>query len=272
MSYTKEQRVINSMLNSTSKERSQPVTNKDTEGFVIPNHSGDHSAGHVNSTPVNDSDIANKAYVDSLVPAGVISAYGGNSAPSGWFLCDGSEVNRTTYAALFSAIGINFGPGDSFSTFNLPDLRGMFIRGAGTNGSLQDANGDYYNGNFVGNHANDSFQGHLHSVDPPSTSTGNQSASHTHESGWYVRDTEYGTITDTNGQVSAGTGNVVQRNTGTFTRYNPRTSTQSASHTHSVNISAFDSAVPKTDGSNGTPRTAVETKPVNYSVNFIIKY
>jgi len=66
------------------------------------------------------------------VPAGSVSAYAGSSTPSGWLLCDGSAVSRTTYAALFTAIGITYGAGDSSTTFNIPDLRDRFPLGKGT--------------------------------------------------------------------------------------------------------------------------------------------
>jgi phage-related tail fiber protein len=52
-----------------------------------------------------------------------------NTAPTGWLKANGAAVSRTTYAALFSAIGTTFGVGDGSTTFNLPDLRGEFMRG-----------------------------------------------------------------------------------------------------------------------------------------------
>jgi len=62
-------------------------------------------------------------------PVGSITMYAASSAPTGWLECDGSNVSRTTYSNLFSAIGTTFGEGDGSSTFNLPDLRGEFVRG-----------------------------------------------------------------------------------------------------------------------------------------------
>jgi len=56
-------------------------------------------------------------------------AYMGSNAPSGWLLCDGAAVSRTQYVQLFAVIGVANGSGDGASTFNLPDLRGMFLRG-----------------------------------------------------------------------------------------------------------------------------------------------
>lgn len=71
----------------------------------------------------------------ALMPSGVMLPFGGTTAPTGWLLCDGSPIDRTTYAALFSAIGTTHGIGDGVNTFNLPDMRGVFPRGAGTNGT-----------------------------------------------------------------------------------------------------------------------------------------
>lgn len=58
------------------------------------------------------------------VPSGAISPYAGSSAPTGWLLCDGTAVSRTTYAALFALIGTTYGAGDGSTTFNLPNLKG----------------------------------------------------------------------------------------------------------------------------------------------------
>lgn len=67
---------------------------------------------------------------ESLVPTGTVVAFIGNEAPEGWLLCDGSAVPRAgEYNRLFSVIGTSHGGGDGASTFNLPDYRGMFLRG-----------------------------------------------------------------------------------------------------------------------------------------------
>jgi hypothetical protein len=65
---------------------------------------------------------------------GTVIAYWGDEEPSGsegetWALCDGSEVSRTECHELFSLVGVVFGSGDRQKTFNLPDLRGRFLRG-----------------------------------------------------------------------------------------------------------------------------------------------
>lgn len=63
------------------------------------------------------------------IPAGVLHGFGGSVAPSGYLLCDGSAVSRTTYSALFSAIGINYGAGNGSTTFNVPNTKGRILAG-----------------------------------------------------------------------------------------------------------------------------------------------
>ncbi len=75
-----------------------------------------------------------KSAIDRIIAAattlpGAVVAYAMTSPPTGWLECDGSAVNRGSYAALFAAIGTTYGAGDGSSTFNLPDLRGEFVRG-----------------------------------------------------------------------------------------------------------------------------------------------
>jgi len=64
----------------------------------------------------------------STVPAGEIAYFARNTAPSGYIKANGAAVSRSTYSALFAAIGTTFGAGDGSTTFNLPDLRGEFLR------------------------------------------------------------------------------------------------------------------------------------------------
>jgi microcystin-dependent protein len=62
-----------------------------------------------------------------LPPVGTIVSYGGSSAPSKWLFCQGQVISRTTYSALFTAIGTTYGIGDGSTTFNLPDCRGRTL-------------------------------------------------------------------------------------------------------------------------------------------------
>lgn len=62
--------------------------------------------------------------------AGQIAYCAAGVIPAGWLECNGAAVSRATYGTLFAAIGVNYGAGDGATTFNLPDLRGEFLRGA----------------------------------------------------------------------------------------------------------------------------------------------
>lgn len=62
-------------------------------------------------------------------PAGAVLAFAGATAPTGWLLCYGQLVSRTTYSALFDAIGTTYGAGDGSTTFALPDMRGRVAAG-----------------------------------------------------------------------------------------------------------------------------------------------
>ena len=73
---------------------------------------------------------------DGIVPPGMIAPYAGKTAPEGWLLCDGSAVSRTTYAALYAAIGTTYGAGNGSTTFTLPDLRGRVPAGANASNAL----------------------------------------------------------------------------------------------------------------------------------------
>ena len=70
---------------------------------------------------------------------GSVTAFAGNTLPEGWLLCDGSAVNRETYAALYSVIGGTYGAGDGSTTFNLPNLTDKFIQGNATSGTEHSA-------------------------------------------------------------------------------------------------------------------------------------
>jgi microcystin-dependent protein len=78
----------------------------------------------------------------SAVPSGVISAYGGSSAPTGYLLCDGTAVSRTTYSALYAIVGTTYGSGDGSTTFNVPNLKGSVAVGRDSSQSEFDTLGE----------------------------------------------------------------------------------------------------------------------------------
>ena len=85
-------------------------------------------------TDSNDNSIATTKWTRDLlltaVPTGTILPFAGKTVPSGFLLCNGAAVSRTTYAALFAVIGTTWGTGNGSSTFNLPDLRNRHFQGA----------------------------------------------------------------------------------------------------------------------------------------------
>jgi hypothetical protein len=150
-------------------------------------------------------------------PAGAIMPFAMNSAPTGWLAADGSNVNRTTYAALFTAIGTTYGAGNGSTTFALPDLRGIFVRGSGS----QTISGITYNKTFAAKEG-DAFQGHRHEI--------NASA----------------------GDSPTGNGGIIDGPAG-------------------GDVSGFVKGA-ITDGTNGAPRTASETRPANIALLYCIKF
>ena len=87
--------------------------------------------GTIQSGDIGDGEVtaAKLASDVSLLPAGLVAPYAGSTAPTGYLLCYGQNVSRTTYAALFTAIGTTYGSGDGSTTFTLPDLRGRVVAG-----------------------------------------------------------------------------------------------------------------------------------------------
>jgi microcystin-dependent protein len=154
-----------------------------------------------------------------LVPAGAVQAFAMNSAPTGWLAADGTAVSRSTYAALFAAISTTYGAGDGSTTFALPDLRGIFVRGSGS----QTISGITYNKTFAAKEG-DAFQGHQHAV--------------THDAQKLIGPVH---------TIAGGFG--------------------AESVPASIQIGN-----PTTDGANGTPRTASETRPANIALLYCIKF
>ena len=72
--------------------------------------------------------------IDAMSITGVVQLYAGSTAPSGWLICNGQAVSRTTYAALFAVIGTTYGAGDGSTTFNVPNLVNKTVRGSNSLG------------------------------------------------------------------------------------------------------------------------------------------
>jgi microcystin-dependent protein len=170
-------------------------------------------------------------------PIGGLMPYAGLTAPSGWILCYGQDISRTTYAALFAIVSTTYGTGDGSTTFGLPDLRGRVIAGqddmggssanrlTGVTGSL---NGDTL-GAAGGTETHTLTTAQLASHTHTGT-TGNESTTETHS---YLQ-----TIANTTNTTAAGVGvDVVS----SLTTTGATTGSQSLNHTHSFTTAAAGS-------------------------------
>lgn len=111
-----------------------------------------------------------KADQFSYVPAGTVLPFAGDTAPTGWAICNGDPVSRTDYAELFTAIGELWGVGDGSTTFNLPDMRGQFLRGLDT---TEGVDPDFAT-RIVGSSQVDEFKNHQHNTFYGGIGGGNQ--------------------------------------------------------------------------------------------------
>ncbi len=110
-------------------------------------------------TALNEAITAaiNALVIPPGVPAGTIFYFAATNPPTGYLVCDGSQVSRTNYAALFSAVGTTFGAGDGTNTFTLPDLRGEFVRAWDTGAGLD-------TGRVFGSVQADELASHNHNI------------------------------------------------------------------------------------------------------------
>ena len=174
--------------------------------------------------PTTDDMAATKKYVDDeiasipaatdLTPAGTVIWTARSSAPTGYLKANGAPVSRSTYATLFSAIGTIYGAGDGSTTFNLPDLRGEFVRGWDDGRGLDP-------GRAFGSVQAQSYQSHAHgtSISDPG---------HFHSAGPFVPaggssvggggNISSGVINLNTSAVTTGIGVTVNPNGGTETR------------------------------------------------------
>jgi microcystin-dependent protein len=196
-----------------------------------------------------------------IMPVGTILPYGGTVAPKGWLMCNGNNYNGTIYPDLYATIGTMFGNSGTAGYFNVPDLRGMFLRGAGTNNTYQTANGAYYAGGSVGTEMSDQMQGHYHQFNDLGHSHGITDNGHTHSYAFSTNDTTANT--NNNNRIL---------NSGAMS-YGSYGWTSGSSKTNISINSAYTNCsigIPTSDVTNGTPRTGAETRPASISVNYII--
>ena len=173
-----------------------------------------------------------KTFGTTRGPVGSIISSASGATPIGYFPANGALVSRTTYSALFLAIGTTYGAGDGSTTFALPNLNGVFARGAGS----QTIGGVTYSGT-LGATSGDAMQGHVHNVNMYNGGASNPSTTN---------------------------------NTTPQSAYAPATSTGNGGSSVYSGIPGVMS--PASDGTNGTPRTGSETRPANVGVAYYICY
>lgn len=91
------------------------------------------------------------------IETGMVAPFAGAVIPNGWLICDGSAVSRDQHKKLFEVISTIYGEGDGETTFNLPDLRGEFVRGCDLDRGIDD-------GRQLGSPQDDMIRGHTHSA------------------------------------------------------------------------------------------------------------
>lgn len=170
-----------------------------------------------------------------ILPLGMIAYTADTAAPSGWLLCYGQNISRTTYADLFTTIGTTFGSGNGSSTFTLPDLRGYVVAGkdnmGGTSANRLTGGVSGINGDNLGATGGDEkialtstqLPSHLHSF---SGNTGTESADHSHN-------LSLGASHGANGTVGRAAYSQGDTPASMVTRTNT-TSGRSASHFHAI--------------------------------------
>lgn len=214
---------------------------------------------------------------------GVVKMYAGSAAPVGYLICDGSAISRTTYSALFTAIGTVYGAGDGSTTFNIPDLRSRVPVGAGqgtglTSRTLGSKGGEENHvlglAEITAHNHTITDPGHGHSTGDPGHShgAGIQSANHAHD----ITHTHVGTPSGniTNAVPQFGAGIIAQANNNTSLT---GTSSSGVDTNHSHSISSAATGVTVSGGFTGitTQNTGSGQAHNNMqpwlAINFIIK-
>ena len=230
--------------------------------------------------------------VGASADPGAISWFARSSPPVGWVKANGAAVSRTAYSILFAAIGTSFGAGDGSTTFNLPDLRGEFVRGwddargidvGRSFGSAQaaavESHTHSFTGTALGTHNHTASSGtesadHTHTFSGAANSgTGSANHDHTPAIGGVFASNTGGT-----GWLTGAAGNVIyaQNNTNAagaahvhYTTISGTSDGRSAVHTHAITNVAISAGTPSgTVGNFG----GAETRPRNVALLACVKY
>jgi microcystin-dependent protein len=153
--------------------------------------------------PIAPTDTARLSDIGSYLPSGAIMDFAMVTPPSGWLVCDGSAVSRTSQAGLFVAIGTTWGVGDGSTTFNLPDFRGTFRRSLDAGKGLDPAR-------VFASYQVDGFASHTHIHNPHGHTINDPGHSHSIP----VTGAASGAATGSNNVAALGAGGTAAAGTG----------------------------------------------------------
>ena len=210
------------------------------------------------STGTDTTQVATTAFVTQAIPTGVINPYGGSSAPTGWLLCFGQTVSRTTYATLFTVLSTTYNIGGEAGTdFRLPDLRGRTVAGIDNMGGTDAGRLDIANssGTVVGSQyvtlSSANLPTHQHAIDHDhgafNTTGGEGNHTHYTQGGAFSGSTPYLSGWNTDGAM--------------------RESSTAGAHNHSIDVPNFTGS----SGNGGFANTAVNNMQPTMVLNYIIK-
>lgn len=219
--------------------------------------------------------------ISSAVPVSGVMHFARNTAPTGWLKANGAAISRTTYAALFAIIGTTYGVGNGTTTFNVPDLRGEFIRGW-DDGRGIDA------GRNLGALQADDFKAHNHTITVGVTVDSGGAHTHTASAGG-AGDHNHGGVTTTNGSHVHGFSVNNQTSSGSFPRGTTVGGTAGfttnaagdhlhgiptdGSHVHAITVNSGGAHTHTATGTGSAANTGgAETRPRNMALLACIKF
>lgn len=220
--------------------------------------------------------------LNSSLPTGTVTMRFDTTIPSGFLVLNGQAVSRSTYAALFAIYGTSFGAGDGSTTFNLPDTRGLFLRGRDEGRGIDPAGNRAFNNSTQ----NDGIRNHYHNlaingVGDHSHGAWTDERSHQHSgtTSWNGDHVHSYSRPGTGSQTSSGgggpTSSAVPTNTTTAGGHNHTFVTDWNTHSHNVGMNgagAHSHSGTATDINNfGGMDNAGEVRPKNLVVRYLVK-